>query len=298
MLLRTSPIRLVAVLVLIWMAFVAVDMTLQRIENDRRGRIDYFVHEKIVEPEPGVRYPSWLFEEMRARFDIDREGSIPTWYASALLLVCSMLAYTTAGNSARAGKDFRLHWYLLAFLFLVMSVDEVARLHELLGGRLGSPGTELMWDWGLVGKVYFDWVLPVAILVIIVVVLYLPLFFFLPWQLKLLLALGAIAYVGGALGLETMSGSYVIEHGQDTLAYHEISVVEESLEILGLLFASFGLLWYTQYLAARRRASPAGEVPAPVIHPAAVSPVPIASGETPPAAPRPRTRRPKAAAGH
>ncbi|MES1925706.1 hypothetical protein [Salinisphaera sp. T31B1] len=58
-----------------------------------------------------------------ALFDLDGDSSVPTWYASISLLVCSGLLYAH-GRISRAERDRRIvGWYGLALIFLFLSVD-------------------------------------------------------------------------------------------------------------------------------------------------------------------------------
>src|SRR5687768_11951693 len=84
------------------------------------------------------------------------EGNVPTWYASSLLLLCAVMPGLIASEIPAAGSG-RRHWWALAILFAFMSLDEAAEIHEHLGGLIGTGGV-----------LYFDWVIPAAIIVALV----------------------------------------------------------------------------------------------------------------------------------
>ena len=66
--------------------------------------------------------------------DLDLENNLPSWYSSiALLLSAVMLPIIGLHHSGRARK-FARHWLALAILFLCLSVDEVASIHEMSEG--------------------------------------------------------------------------------------------------------------------------------------------------------------------
>jgi hypothetical protein len=68
-------------------------------------------------------------------FDLDTEGNIPTWYESSLFLVAAGLCGLFAGARPAGGAGV---WRILAVIFLVMSCDETAMLHELVGRYLSA----------------------------------------------------------------------------------------------------------------------------------------------------------------
>ncbi len=70
----------------------------------------------------------WLMDFL----DIDNENNLPAWYSSVKLLVIGLLllVYTLSGEN-RSGK-YRLR-FLLPMIFILLSLDEIAMLHESLG---------------------------------------------------------------------------------------------------------------------------------------------------------------------
>src|SRR5262245_53620487 len=63
-------------------------------------------------------------------FSLSYEQNVPTWYSSALLLVCSMLLALCATYARKKGAGYVRHWWLLAIAFLYISVDETVSIHE------------------------------------------------------------------------------------------------------------------------------------------------------------------------
>jgi hypothetical protein len=185
---------------------------------------------------------------MRFRFDLDQEGNISTWFASSLLLLAAgiLLAIASASRRRRAPS---LPWFLLFLLFLLLSADEVSQLHEMLGGRSGSPGTMLLKHLGLVGNTYFyfDWILAVGLLVLGLAIICVPLLLYVPVRTALLLTAAAGFFVTGALGFEALSAAEVFVHGS-SMVYHRIIVAEEAAEGAGTLLGIYALHTYLQAL--------------------------------------------------
>jgi hypothetical protein len=247
--LALSPWKVAAVLGILLAVLVGMDYVLQQRAYEATGSLSYAVHEGLAEPEAGVDYPGWFMEEMRLRFDLDRENNVPTWYSSALLLVAAIVLAVVGIAVKRRGSWLWPHWFVLSAVFVVLSVDETVRLHELMGGREGTPGTALLKEFGLVGNVhfYFDWILAGAAFVVILAVLCVPLLVRLPWHILAMLTVAVGVYLAGVIGLEAVSAAEVFEKGE-TWRYHEIIVVEEALEGAGMILGLFGLLTYVRWL--------------------------------------------------
>jgi hypothetical protein len=108
-------------------------------------------------------------------------------------------------------------------VFAYVSLDELARLHE---------GANRFFDQG--GVLYFGWVIPAAILLLLLGLLYLRFLLALPRPLLRRFLLAAAAYVGGALGVELLLGWWTDRAGDDNFVYALIDWVEESLEMIGV----------------------------------------------------------------
>ena len=86
-------------------------------------------------------------------FDLDQEGNVPTFYASASLLFCTaLLGVIAAAKKKQQSKDF-VFWLFLSMIFALLSVDESASLHE----RLITPVRE---SFSSTGIFYYAWVIP------------------------------------------------------------------------------------------------------------------------------------------
>src|SRR5918993_2151452 len=104
--------------------------------------------------------------------DVGEERSIPTWFESILFLLCSiLLAVVTVAKKQRDDR-YRLHWGVLSIILLLLSLDEVASIHEAIGQqseRLLHSITGLTPG----GAITFFWVVPGSIFVVIVLLAYL-----------------------------------------------------------------------------------------------------------------------------
>ena len=60
-------------------------------------------------------------------FELDEENNLPTWFSSYLLLNNALVLWLIAASKSDA---YRIYWIVLAIGFVVLSIDEVAGLHE------------------------------------------------------------------------------------------------------------------------------------------------------------------------
>lgn len=161
-------------------------------------------------------------EPFVAFLSLSYERNLPTWYASALLLGCA-LVLAGIGHVSRLGQEqgWR-HWWALAGVFAYISLDESVGLHEHLGGLLS-----------LGGVLFFTWVVPAAVLVLLGGIAFLPFLTRLPPRRREQFILAGVLYVSGALVMELPLGWWTEQHGNDNLVYALIDHVEEALELVG-----------------------------------------------------------------
>jgi hypothetical protein len=177
---------------------------------------------------------------------VGEDESIPAWYSSIMLLFCSVLLAVIAYAKKVAGDCYSLHWRVLSAIFLFLSVDEGIRIHEKMAplGRLMLEGAGLSG-----GFVIRAWVVPGAILVLIVALAYLRFLVALPQKTRNLFLLAGLLFVGGAMGMEMLSDLYVtLSGGVDNMSLVQIAVriaipyAEESLEMLGVIVFIYALM--------------------------------------------------------
>lgn len=173
------------------------------------------------------------------QFCLDREGNIPTYFSSVLLLLCACTLGTIAVAQKVGAGWYVRHWTLLAFIFLLMSIDEAAGLHELLIAPVRKA-----YDLG--GAFNFAWVVPGAIFCLYLAVHYWKFLFHLPLRTRILVCIAAGLYVGGAIGLEMLGGWYAESHGSENWPYTIIATLEETCEMSGLVVFMHALLGYVR----------------------------------------------------
>lgn len=180
-------------------------------------------------------------------FNLNEEGNIPSFYSATLLLLCAFLFATIWILKREQAAPFTRHWGILAMVFLYLSIDEASELHELL-----SMNMKRIWD---TGWLYYPWVIPATIAVVLFAILFTGFILHLPSKTRRLFILAAITYLGGAIGIELLGGRHHALYGDDNMTYSLLVALEESLELGGILVLVFALLEYMQSNAYQIRLS-------------------------------------------
>lgn len=170
-----------------------------------------------------------------ALFDLDREGNIPTLYSSVTALLCAGLLAVIATAEKRQKKRDAYYWMGLAAVFLFLGVDDGAAIHE----NIIRPLRDTLRTSGIL---YFAWVIPYGIFVIVLGAVYLRFLFSLPAKTRFLILAAGMIYVTGALGGELLGGYWVERHGPDNAPYALITMLEETLEMTGILIFLYALM--------------------------------------------------------
>lgn len=157
------------------------------------------------------------------------ESNLPMLFNFSLLLA-NKIAFAIVAAFAFGGRGrWRWHWLSLAALFLLLAYDEAAQLHEKLSPLLEDHVG------GGTGALGFAWVVPGMAAVTVVGVTLISFLLSLPRRTAMLFALAAAIFVGGALGVESLEAAHVGRQGWNTLTFSLLTVVEESLEMIGLI---------------------------------------------------------------
>ncbi len=183
------------------------------------------------------------------------DTSIPTWYSSVALLLCSILLATIAATRKLHGERYALHWAGLSIIFLLLSIDEVARLHETVGAAVGKFLIESA-GFSPTGFLHYTWIVAGAISALVVLLTYLGFLFHLPRRTFNLFLLSGVVFCAGALGFELLelqltaasfeSGRYMWEDMSVATQRRLIiqGSIEDGLEMMGVVIFVYALLSY------------------------------------------------------
>lgn len=185
---------------------------------------------KYVSPSPEHK-----LTKLMNRFDINHEPSVPAWYSSSALLASSALLLLTGVARMQERDRFYLHWLGLSAVFLGLSVDEAAMFHE-------GINTALSWQADTEGVFYFPWVIPALSFVAIVGFCYIRFLRHIDRRTAAFFLVSGAVFVMGAVGMEMCAGPFVEMYGQLSAPHMICEVVEETLEMLGIVIFIYALL--------------------------------------------------------
>ena len=178
---------------------------------------------------------------VRTVFDFEYDSNLTTWYSSVALLICSLLLAVIAIYKKKVRDRFFNHWQFLAIIFAILSLDEVAMLHERVGNLIEKLSPVEFGGW-----LNFQWVLLGIPLTLIIAISYLKFLAHLPNKTQTLFLLAGALYVGGALGLEILAGHQESLNTSSDFLYELFTTLEELWEKLGVLVFIHALLGYME----------------------------------------------------
>lgn len=172
-------------------------------------------------------------------FNVDVEWNIPSFYSVLMLLFAALLLAVVTALERKRSSVHILHWIVLTFGFLFMAVDELVSLHE----RLIFPIQRVLGKEEL-GIFFFAWVIPGIAVVVAAGIFFLRFLLKLPGRTKRSFVTAGLLYVGGVICIELIAGRHAESFGFNNLTYSILTLVEESLEMAGVIIFIDALLVY------------------------------------------------------
>jgi len=169
-------------------------------------------------------------------FNFNKEHNIPTLYSSFALIFASILLSIIATTHRKRSSSY-FPWLGLAIIFLFLSIDETAQIHEKL-----TPYFRELFNTS--GLLYYAWVIPNGIFVAGLAIVYLKFLMRLPNKIMILFVVSGTTFVSGAIGFEMLSGRLTYNYGRDSLLYAFYYSCEEFFEMLGIVIFIYTLLLY------------------------------------------------------
>lgn len=172
-------------------------------------------------------------------FDLDVEANVPTLVSAVALRGAAALFWVTGSATRRHGRGYVGHWRGLAVVFVLLALDEAAGFHE----KLSTPLRETL---HLTGVLHYAWIVPYALMVAALAVVY--------WRFmrsldrvaqRHLVGAGAV-FLAGAVGVEMVGGLIASSTTGTELAFVAAVTCEESLEMIGVALLLRGLVAYNE----------------------------------------------------
>ncbi|MFT6390297.1 MAG: hypothetical protein ACJAUP_003699 [Cellvibrionaceae bacterium] len=169
-------------------------------------------------------------------FDFNSERNIPTLYSSVALVFSSILLAAIAFESKKLNWPY-ISWLGLSLIFLFLSVDEMASIHE----SLVFPVRKFF---GASGFLYYSWVIPYGVVLVFFIIAYSKFLFQLPKRTMILFLISGSIFVLGAIGFELLGGKQAHLYGTNNILYSIFYTCEEFLEMFGIAIFIYTLLTY------------------------------------------------------
>lgn len=169
-------------------------------------------------------------------FNLDAEGNVPAFFSALLLVIAAVGIALIARWRAQNGLRHARQLGVLAAVVLFLGVDEATAIHELFSEPLRD-------GLGLSGLLYYAWVVAYGVAAAAFFAVFAPLLRYVGRTTRRLLALSALLYVGGALGMELAGSAYTeASDGADDGVYATFTTVEETLEIAAVILLIYTVL--------------------------------------------------------
>jgi hypothetical protein len=168
-------------------------------------------------------------------FFMDGEGNLPAIFSTWLFLINAML-FLIVWQAAGLAGDSRKIWLVLAIVFVFLALDESISIHE----RLIDP---LRLALNATGIFYYAWIIPYGIGVVLLAIVAIPVFWRLQKKIRFFFGLSASSYLFAAIGLEMISGKYLVMRNENKdIVWVLMVTLEEILEMAGLIILVYALL--------------------------------------------------------
>lgn len=217
------PFPLVAILLLIDFILVALDFSISG-------------YMRLYGPTT-----SSVLIKLKTLVDLEDENNLPTWYSAMQLMLLATLFALHAFRLRKSSVSW-LVW-LPAVVFLILSIDEIAQVHEWVGHQLDyfmPEGSRANTRLGYSGIWGFAVGIPVLAFVIWMWLRLKPTFSENPRSFRRFV-LGSVFLIGGAAGFDIVANFTV------GTPFHRLEVlVEEGCEMLGVTILCWGALELVQ----------------------------------------------------
>lgn len=163
-------------------------------------------------------------------FNFEEEKNIPTYFSVILLFLASQtFLIIRLLDKFQVSSYVKHYWSQMSFLFLILSIDEMVRLHERMGYI-----TRNFLPVEATGFFRYAWVVPMMGLLIVFGLYSIKFLINIPKQLRNGYILSGFLYVLGAIGLEMVSAK-IATLDLENIYYYLAMSTEESLEMIGII---------------------------------------------------------------
>jgi hypothetical protein len=178
-------------------------------------------------------------------FNLEGENNLPTWYSSLALLLASAMLAIIGLHRKQEAKSWAWHWLILAIIFLCLSADEAASIHEMAASPIHQWLESRRHLESVLPVIGTAWLLAGIPFAAIVFLAFCRFLLNLPAMTRALFLIAGGLYITGTIGLEALGGRYIDQHGgSHTLTYEVLVAIEEGLEMVGVIVFIYALMMY------------------------------------------------------
>lgn len=156
-------------------------------------------------------------------FDVNEEHNLPTWFSGFNLLVAVFFLWVVNTAKPASGDPFMRRWTVLWAGFFFLAIDEIAGIHESINSVV-----EPTWAYGG------------AVIAVVLAIYFIPFLKSLPRPTLIRFVVAGAIFVGGAVGMEIVGEPME----SDSLIYNLTTMVEEGMEIFGVILFTRALIQY------------------------------------------------------
>ena len=168
-------------------------------------------------------------------FTFGSEHNVPAYYSALAIMFCAcLLAVISIGEHKREAPGAG-YWWGLAAIFLFLALDEALALHE----SIIAPTQMLL---GVSGDRYFVWILPYAMVMLVIAILYVRFMLSLTASTRRRFVLAGVVFLSGAVGLEIVGGLYYEALGDESIIFVAVESLEDLLEMVGIVIFMHALM--------------------------------------------------------
>ncbi|NQV73717.1 hypothetical protein HQ496_11390 [bacterium] len=167
-----------------------------------------------------VEETPWYLLQM---FDVNEEHNLPTWFSGFNLAIATTFLWIASREKRMANDSMSGRWTVLFAVFCFLSIDEIAGIHESINSVV-----EPTWAYGG------------AVIALVLGIYFIPFLKSLPRKTLIAFVISGAIFVGGAVGMEIVGEPM----DSDSLIYNLTTMVEEGMEIFGIILFTKALIQY------------------------------------------------------
>jgi len=187
-------------------------------------------------------YVFYWYHHYLSLIDLNYEGNIPTLYSALSILFCAVLLLIISGKKLKQDEKFGYRWLILGLIFFFLAYDEYFAFHDhltpIFRRFIKMEGFKIR------GIFHFAWIIPYGILTLIFGVAYISFLKGLPKKYRNYFVISGAIYVTGASVLEMIGAPRKRFYGRTDHLYAMWTTLEESFEMIGILFFIYTLMSY------------------------------------------------------